>query len=37
MQKRFLSFAFIATMLFTAVGFTSCDDDDDDVFYDTHL
>lgn len=36
MQKKFLSFAFVAAMLFTGAAFTSCsDDDDDDVFYDT--
>ena len=36
MRKKFLSFAFIAAMVFAGVSFTSCsDDDDDDVFYDT--
>ncbi len=35
MQKKFLSFAFIAAMLFTGFAFTSCDDnDDDDINYD---
>lgn len=34
MRKKFLSFAFIATMLLTGVAFTSCDDDDDDGYYD---
>lgn len=34
MQKKFLSFAFIAAMLLTGFAFTSCDDDDDDIRYD---
>lgn len=33
MQKKILSFAFIASMLLVGVAFTSCDDDDDDDGY----
>lgn len=35
MKRKFLSAAFIASLLFTSFSFTSCDDDDDDFFYDT--
>lgn len=36
MRKKFLSFAFIASVLCLGVTLTSCDDDDDDdIFYDT--
>lgn len=35
MQKKFLSIAFMAALLFTGLAFTSCsDDDDDDTYYD---
>lgn len=33
MRKKFLPFAFIATLLLTGISFTSCSDDDDDVPY----